>query len=169
MFLTPPDQCFTMTIKPSGFRGFRWVALFLALAVVFPAEGAAVANEGFDKVRLAPNVEFLDGTALDLLVGTREGSAPAEEANPPRSGSASEPAAGQALSDLLGEGESDSDLENVSWSDAEGDPTGSAASPPDDLGTLEDILDLEDLEPPAGDRPETREAQPSALNGPAGI
>lgn len=169
MFLTPLVPCFTITSKPSGFRGCRWVVLFLALWVVSSAEGAAAGRDGFDKVRLAPNVEFLDGTAIDLLVGLRPPTAPATD----RAAAGPEPgkdsATGKALSDLLVDAESDFDLEKITWTDAEEESSGAAATPPDDLGTLEDILDLENLEqPPGGLPPESREAVPLALDGVVG-
>ncbi len=169
MFLTPLVPCFTIATKPSGFRGCRWVVLFLALWVAVPVEGAVAGRGGFDKVRMAPNVEFLDGTAIDLLVGLRKETAPATDLAAARPEPAGDTATGKALSDLLVDAESDFDLEKVSWTDAEEESSGSAATPPDDLGTLEDILDLENLEQaPGGLLPESREAVPLALDGAAG-
>lgn len=127
-----------------------------------------MAGDGFDNVRQAPSVEFLDGNALDLLVGSRDTPPLVEETQTARKGASGEPRSGTALADLLVDGQGDSDLENVAWSDAESESGGDPTALQDDLGTIEDTLDLEDLELPDRESTESGEAAPAAIGGPTG-
>gem|GEM_PF-5414786 len=179
MFLTPLDRCFRIPIKPGGICECVCIAaLVLAAGMVLPVKAGSATRDGFDKLRQAPRVEFLDGNALDLLVGGRKGTPAIDEADVGEKGTSEEPTGGKALADLLVDGQGDFDLESVAWNDAEGDPAGGdlAGGDPakgggasrDDLDTAEDTLNLEDFDLPSAEQSEQSEQSEPGGPAPAG-